>query len=254
MWPEQHLSRRRSIVYAYTAFTVYSTEGVLGCGGCGSTAAKWRRVLLRIERRSRDSMSRGEPGSRYRPGVCVERAAGGGAFAPRMPYRDASPVFSLCGRMRNECAVMCYFRDRVRPVRHAVGLRDTARPARPAGTESGRHHTGLGRTGPSSRFFHGRPCQQPLSLAVNAVPDLPRDVDRGDAAVGHLQSEHDEIQQHAPAWACSHAWYGSSPWCERSQSYSLRFNNMSAQVCARMHFVLEDDETNETNAQIRTWE
>ena len=66
-------------------------------------------------------MSRGEPGSRYRPGVCVERAAGGGAFAPRMPYRDASPVFSSCGRMRNECAVMCYFRDRVRPVRHAVG-------------------------------------------------------------------------------------------------------------------------------------
>ena len=42
-----------------------------------------------------------------------------------------------------------------------------------------------------------------------------------------------------------HAWYGSSPWCERSQSYSLRFNNMSAQVCARMHFVMEDaDETN----------
>lgn len=128
------------------------------------------------------------------PGVCVERAAGGGAFAPRMPYRDASPVFSLCGRMRNEiCAVMCYFRDRVRPVRHAVGLR--LDPRGPAGTSGTTRASGA--RGRRRGFFTAALVNNPLVSRLT-----PYRIFREMSKEEMPQSEHDEIQQHAPAWAC----------------------------------------------------
>ena len=174
-------------MYAYTAFTVYSTEGVLGCGGCGSTAAKWRRVLLRIERRYRDQC-RGASGSRYAGRV---RRAGGGwrrvCAADAVPRRVSGVQFMWTNAKRNMRCNVLFPRPRATSTSRGRLTAALTGSTRRRARRHEWHHTGLGRTGPSSRFFHGRPCQQPLSLAVNAVPDLPRDVDRGDgpdAAVG----------------------------------------------------------------------
>ena len=237
MWPEQHLSR--SIVYAYTAFTVYSTEGVLGCGGCGSTAAKWRRVLLRIERRYRDQC-RGASGSRYAGRV---RRAGGGwrrvCAADAVPRRVSGVQFMWTNAKRNMRCNVLFPRPRAtstsrgRLTVKTVGLR--LDPRGPAGTSGTTRASGA--RGRRRGFFTAALVNNPLVSRLT-----PYRIFREMSKEEMPQSEHDEIQQHAPAWACMVL---SSPWCERSQSYSLRFNNMSAQVCARMHFVMEDaDETN----------
>ena len=196
--------RRRSIVYAYTAFTVYSTEGVLGCGGCGSTAAKWRRVLLRIERRYRDQC-RGASGSRYAGRV---RRAGGGwrrvCAADAVPRRVSGVQFMWTNAKRMRCNVL-FPRPRAtstsRLTRSAngetVGLR--LDPRGPAGTSGTTRASGA--RGRRRGFFTAALVNNPLvsrltpyrifrEMSIEEMPQCPP------------QSEHDEIQQHAPAWAC----------------------------------------------------
>ena len=93
---------------------------------------------------------------------------------------------------------MCYFRDRVRPVRHAVGLR--LDPRGPAGT-SGTTRAASGARGRRRGFFTAALVNNPLvsrltpyrifrEMSIEEMAQMP-------------QSEHDEIQQHAPAWACA---------------------------------------------------
>ena len=241
------------MVYAYTAFTVYSTEGVLGCGGCGSTAAKWRRVLLRIERRYRDQC-RGASGSRYAGRV---RRAGGGwrrvCAADAVPRRVSGVQFMWTNAKRNmRCNVLfprpratSTSRGRLTRNGETVGLR--LDPRGPAGTSGTTRASGA--RGRRRGFFTAALVNNPLVSRLTpyrifremSIEEMPQsDISSRSMTKSNSTRRH------------GHARYGSSPWCERSQSYSLRFNNMSAQVCARMHFVLED--ADETNAQFRTWE
>ena len=97
---------------------------------------------------------------------------------------------------------MCYFRDRVRPVRHAVGPGYRRgypdRPARPRRQVAPRASGARGRR---RSFFTAALVNNPLvsrltpyrifrEMSIEEMAQMP-------------QSEHDEIQQHAPAWACT---------------------------------------------------